>query len=105
MPALAVVAWCELVPHPPSLPGPWALDKVDHLTAYFGLALLATLGWGLRWSLVWVLLSVIAIGAGLQGIQYLVGWEAEWGNVLADALGAVAGLAVAVAYLSSPRAP
>jgi VanZ family protein len=103
LPALAVVAWGELAPQPPSLPGPWQWDKLDHFTAYFGLALLATLGWGLRRSLVWVLLGVVAIGASLEGIQSLVGRDAEWGDMLANTIGALAGLAVAVAYLAVPR--
>ncbi|HMH65741.1 MAG TPA: hypothetical protein VK515_09150, partial [Rhizomicrobium sp.] len=47
-PALAVVAWGELTPHPPRLEGPLMWDKLDHFTAYFGLTLLASLGWGLR---------------------------------------------------------
>jgi hypothetical protein len=41
-PALAVVAWGELTPHPPALPGPLLWDKAQHFTAYFGLSLLAT---------------------------------------------------------------
>ena len=37
-PALAVVAWGELTPRPPALPGPVGMwDKLDHFTAYFGL--------------------------------------------------------------------
>ena len=102
-PALAVVAWGELTPHPPSLPDPLQWDKAEHFTAYFGLALLATLGWGLRRSLIWVFLGVLAMGAGLEGLQALVGRDAEWGDMLANSIGAAAGLAVAAAYLAIPR--
>ncbi len=44
-PALAVVVWGELTPHPPSVVNHF-WDKSQHFIAYFGLALLATLGWG-----------------------------------------------------------
>lgn len=103
VPALAVVAWGELTPHPPSLEGPWAWDKADHFTAYFGLALLACLGWGLRRSLFWVVLGVIALGGGLEGLQALVGRDAEWGDMLANTLGALCGAALAIGYLAIPR--
>jgi VanZ family protein len=102
-PALAVVAWGELSPQPPHLAGPFIWDKLDHFTAYFGLALLATLGWGLRWSLVWVFLAVLAVGGGLEGLQALVGRDAEWADMLANSIGAVAGTALAMAYLAMPR--
>ena len=49
VPALAVVAWGELTPHPPHLVNDlFGWDKAEHFTAYFGLCLLASLGWGLR---------------------------------------------------------
>ena len=103
LPALAVVAWGELTPHPPSLAGPWQWDKLDHFTAYFGLSLLATLGWGLRRSLVWVFLGVVALGASLEIIQTMVGRDGEWGDFIANDLGALLGLALAAAYLAAPR--
>ncbi len=102
-PALAVVAWGELTPHPPRLAGPWMWDKLDHFTAYFGLSLLATLAWGLKPSLVWVFLGVIALGGGLEIIQTLVGRDGEWGDFFANDLGAVLGLVVAAIYLAMPR--
>lgn len=102
-PALAVVAWGELTPHPPRLEGPWLWDKADHFTAYFGLALLATLAWGLRRSLIWVVLAVIALGGSLEGLQALVGRDAEWGDQLANTLGALTGGGLAAAYLAIPR--
>jgi VanZ family protein len=103
--ALAVVTWGELAPHPPSLPGPWQCDKVDHVTAYFGLALSGTLGWGMRRSLLWVLLGVLAIGGSLEGLQVLVGRDAEWGDMFANTIGAVIGFGLACAYLAIPRRP
>jgi VanZ family protein len=102
-PALAVVAWGELTPHPPSLPSPLQWDKAEHFTAYFGLALLACLGWGLRRSLVWIFLGVVALGGALEIVQTLVGRDGEWGDFAANDLGALAGLAVGIAYLAMPR--
>ncbi|HET7084067.1 MAG TPA: hypothetical protein VFI23_04810 [Rhizomicrobium sp.] len=102
-PALAVVAWGELTPHPPQLAGPWHWDKLDHFTGYFGLMLLSTLGWGLRRSLVWVFLGVVALGGGLEILQTFVGRDGEWGDFFANDLGAILGLVVAAAYLAMPR--
>jgi VanZ family protein len=102
-PALAVVAWGELTPHPPQLEGPLIWDKLDHFIAYFGLSLLGSLGWGLRRSLVWVLLGVVALGGGLEILQALVGRDGEWGDFAANDLGALAGLGIAIAYLAAPR--
>jgi VanZ family protein len=105
LPAFAIVAWGELAPHPPSLPGPWQWDKLDHFTAYFGLGLLATLGWGRDRWLVWIWSALVLVGAGLEIIQLFVGRDAEWGDVLANAIGATLGLALAAAYLAVPRRP
>lgn len=87
-PAALIVIWGELTPHPPRLPGPFLWDKLDHFTAYFGLSLLATLGWGLRRSLIWIFLGVLAMGAGLEGLQGLIGRDPEWSDMLANSIGA-----------------
>jgi VanZ family protein len=105
MPALTLVTWGELTPHPQPLPGPWQWDKVDHATAYLGLALLATLGWGISRTLLWVFLGVLTIGGILEGLQALVGRDAEWGDMLANAIGAVIGFGLACAYQAIPRRP
>jgi VanZ family protein len=102
-PALAVVIWGELTPHPPRLAGPWAWDKLDHFTAYFGLMLLSALAWGLRRSLVLVFLVMVALGGALELIQMLVGRDGEWGDFLANDLGALVGLGLAALYLAVPR--
>jgi VanZ family protein len=102
-PALALVAWGELTPHPPALAGPLSWDKLDHFTAYAGLMLLATLGWGLRRSLLWVLLAVVALSGVLEILQGFTGRDAEWGDLFANASGAMTGLAVGMTYLAVPR--
>jgi VanZ family protein len=102
-PALAVVLWGELTPHPPRLPGPWIWDKFDHFTAYFGLSLLATLAWGLRRSVIWIILGLMAGGGALEIIQSLVGRDGEWGDFFANDLGALLGFGLAAGYLAIPR--
>ena len=101
-PALAVVAWGELTPHPPRA-AVLLWDKAEHFIAYFGLTLLASLGWGLRRSLVFVFAAVVALGGALEILQSFVGRDAEWDDFFANSLGALAGLVLAVIYLSIPR--
>jgi VanZ family protein len=102
-PALAVVVWGELTPHPPELAGPLMWDKLDHFIAYFGLSLLSTLAWGLRRSLVWLFLGLVALGGGMEILQALLERDAEWGDFLANDLGILTGMGVAIAYLAVPR--
>ena len=101
-PALAVVAWGELTPHPPKAAA-LLWDKAEHFIAYFGLTLLASLAWGLRRSLIWVFLGLVALGGAMEIIQSFVGRDAEWDDFFANSLGALAGLGVAVFYLMIPR--
>ena len=51
-------------------------NKAQHATAYFGLALLGTLGWDLRLSLWMVYLAVVLLGASLEVLQGTLGREA-----------------------------
>ena len=104
LPALVVVAWGELTPHPPNVVEEvFGWDKAEHFTAYFGLALLACVAWGLRRSLVWVFLGVMAIGGTLEILQSFVGRDAEWLDMLANTLGAICGTLLAIVYLRWPR--
>ena len=106
VPALAVVAWGELTPNPPHVINDlFGWDKAEHFTAYFGLSLLASLGWGLRRSLVWVLLGLIALGGALEIAQGMVGRDVDWHDELANSLGAALGMALAILYLAIPRRP
>ena len=102
-PALAVVIWGELTPHPPELTGPLMWDKLDHFTAYFGLALLSALAWGLRRSLIWLFLGLVALGGGLEILQTVVGRDGELGDFFANDLGIATGFGIAIAYLAMPR--
>ena len=102
-PALAVVIWGELTPNPPELAGHLMWDKLAHFTAYFGLALLSTLAWGLRRSLVWLFLGLVVLGGGMEILQALLGRDADWGDFFANDLGILSGLGLASAYLAAPR--
>ena len=103
-PALALVAWGELTPHPPPLPGPWVWDKLDHYTAYAGLALMGSLGRWPRLSLLASFLAATTLGGVLEILQSFVGRDAEWGDVLANAIGAAIGVALAWMVLRWGRA-
>jgi VanZ family protein len=109
-PAAALVAWGELTPSPPH-EAELLWDKAEHFIAYFGLALMATLFWGIRRSLALVFLAVVALGGILEILQAYVGRDAEWADMLADTLGAMAGLGLGVLLLRrlgplvTPKAP
>lgn len=92
---LAVVAWASLV-RPGSLPGEVALvsDKLLHAVGYAVLGALAIAA-GLR-PIVSVAL-LVAFGLLLEIAQLVSGYRAfEWTDLLADAVGAVIGVAAAL---------
>jgi VanZ family protein len=98
-PAIAVIAWGELTPHPPQeVDSIFGWDKAEHFTAYFGLALMGVLGWSGR-RVFLILLGVLALGGGLEILQAFVGRDAEWGDMLANTLGAITGTALALLLL------
>lgn len=101
-PAVVVVIWGQLTPHPPpAAENQW--DKAQHFIAYFGMALLATLGWGRRGRQIWILLGLLAMGGSLEIVQGMVGRGAEWLTQAANTLGALLGMGVAMVYLAIPR--
>jgi len=90
VPALAVVVWGELMP---STQGPAAIwDKLLHFTAYFGLAGIATVALGRLRPAVWAAAGLASFGGILEIVQSFVGRDAEWGDELANILGAGFGL-------------
>jgi VanZ family protein len=99
-PGVALIAWGELTPHPPELPGgilSW--DKADHFIAYFGLSVMATLVLGLRPRLVSAILGVILLSGALEILQAFTGRDAELLDFVANTLGALTGTAVGAAFL------
>lgn len=97
-PALMLVVWGELTPHPPDiLPG--ASDKLLHFTAYFGLAALASVALNRPLAVLVAVLSLAALGGGLEVLQGFTGRDAEWLDEVANSLGAVLGGLVALGLL------
>jgi VanZ family protein len=93
LPALAVVVWGELKP---STHGPDVIwDKLLHFTAYFGLAGIATVALGRRKASLWAAFALAVFGGILEIVQSFVGRDAEWGDEIANVLGAGVGLAAA----------
>jgi VanZ family protein len=103
-PAALVVTWGELA-GPPQQDFPQFLlwDKAQHFTAYFGLALLATLGWGRHIRARVILAAVLALGGVLEILQAFVGRDAQWLDMGANTLGAVTGLGLGFLLLQAAR--
>jgi VanZ family protein len=98
-PGIAVVAWGELTPHPPEeITRYFFWDKEEHFVAYFGLALMGVLGWSGRRA-VPIFLGALVLGGGLELLQAVVGRDAEWGDMLANTLGAATGTLLALLLL------
>jgi VanZ family protein len=73
-------------------------DKTVHLVAYFGLGLLAALGWP-RWKGV-ALIGLPLVGLAVEVAQRQVGRHFDWGDALANAAGIGAGVTVAALIVS-----
>jgi VanZ family protein len=103
-PAVAVVAWGELAgPQQQEFPDFLVWDKAQHFTAYFGLALLATLGWGRRIRASVILGAVLLLGGVLEILQAFLGRDAQWADMGANTLGAVLGLGLGFLMLRAAR--
>lgn len=97
-PALALIVWGELAPHPPDvLPG--ASDKVLHFIAYFGLAVLATAALVKPRTVLIAVLTLVAIGGALEILQSFTGRDAEWLDEAANSLGVITGAVVTLGFL------
>ena len=85
---LALISWMALSPNPPNPAGLFSLDKLNHLGAFFVLAVLLDYAWldMTRFSL--KCLSLIFFGLAIEYAQSQTGYRYfEWFDVLADALG------------------
>jgi len=104
-PGVALIAWGELTPHPPTLDGPLGWDKAEHFIAYFGLASMTTMILGLRPRLVAAIAGVILLSGALELLQALTGRDAELLDFVANSLGALSGTLVAATILLLFREP
>ncbi len=77
---------------PPSPPGePWLLnDKQVHFLAFALLTL--PYGWVRPHAALWLVPIAILYGGAIELIQPMFGRGAEWGDLLADCLGALVGV-------------
>lgn len=104
-PAVLLVTWGELTPHPPHWTQ-YLWDKSLHFTAYFGLAAMATLARGTRGRPLAALVSLAVLGAVLEVLQGFTGRDPEAYDEVANCMGVVAGFLVArgFALLMTARA-
>jgi VanZ family protein len=101
-PSVALIVWGELTPHPPE----WTAhvwDKALHFTAYFGLAGMATLIFGIRRRTVWVLVALIALGGSLEVLQGFAGRDPELTDEAANCAGIALGFSLAWGFLAALR--
>ena len=86
---LLAVGIVSLVPAPDVGVG----DKLSHLVTYFTLAAWFSLLATSRASLGWTIAGLLAYGILLELLQGMTGYRyAEWGDVLANASGTLAGI-------------
>src|SRR5215472_12399786 len=97
-PAVALIAWGELTPHPPAFTEHF-WDKSLHFTAYFGLASMATVVLGIRRRTAWAILGLIALGGVLEILQGFTGRDPDIFDEVANTLGALSGALVGVGFL------
>ena len=95
-PAVALITWGELAPHPPDLSSILVWDKAQHFTAYFGLAAMATMVLGVNRRLVWAVLGVILLGGALEILQGYTGRDPDIFDFVANTLGALSGTAIGI---------
>ena len=70
-------------------------DKLHHALAFFALAV--PLSYARPRLAIWIMIAVIAYGGAIELIQPYVGRDRDAMDLLADALGAVAGMALGLA--------
>jgi VanZ family protein len=95
----AVILLLSLLPNK-DLPDIHLWDKAKHTLAYVALAF-----WFgsvvVRRDYLWLALVLIAFGGAIELLQAQVGRDAEWGDLLADAVGTTVGLLLALTPLGS----
>jgi len=94
---LVLVTWLALVPKPPPV-ADTGWDKMNHVLAFAALGLSAWFGFGqTRLRAVMALLALLAYGGLIEVLQaQLPPRSAEWGDLLADAVGLTAGALLAL---------
>src|ERR1700742_1734108 len=94
-PGVALIVWGELRPTPPELGPEFNWDKLQHFTAYFGLASMATMALRQRDRL-FVVLDIILLSRLLEFVQAVFGRDADIWDFAANSTGAICGFGVAM---------
>lgn len=99
---VATVCYLAFTPTPPPLASAW-WDKANHSLAFVVLTFVACLAFPRPWRGVWlVMLGLFALGAAIEVVQAFVpGRSCEWGDLLADSVGIVAGVLVTLPLRSA----
>jgi VanZ family protein len=88
--AIGVILWLALSANPPRAAGLFDFDKLNHLAAFFVLALLTEYGFPSTTISAQKLLPLLGFGLLIEVLQYWVRYRYfEWLDVAADAAGIV----------------
>jgi len=93
----AIISLLSLLPNE-DLPDVHLWDKLEHTLAYVALAF----SFGsviVRRDFFWLAVILVTFGGAIELLQAHVGRDAEWGDLLADAIGTTVGLLLAVTPL------
>jgi VanZ family protein len=96
----AVVLYLALMPSPPQqIDLGW--DKLNHATAFAALTISGCFGFpGSRRMVLLLLLAVLALGGLIEVLQaYVPGRSSDWFDLLADSVGMLCGVVVALPLL------
>jgi VanZ family protein len=103
---VVAVSYLALTPAPPK-DVDFGWDKLNHIVAFTALAFSACLSYpASRRTRLLLLCGLLAYGGSIELLQTLVpNRSAEWGDLLADAVGIVFGAVVAALVLRAASAP
>ena len=91
----AAIAALSLVPSDYAVSSGFG-DKLDHMAAYVLLGCSAVFGWQDRIRPPVILLAVLTYGTTMEALQaWVPGRSADWGDLLANTVGTLAGAALA----------
>ena len=86
--AIGIILWLALSANPPRAAGLFDFDKLNHLAAFFVLALLTEYAFPSASVSALKLLPLLGFGLLIEVLQYWVGYRYfEWSDVAADAAG------------------